>query len=128
VPSAIRLLGIILGAFACQAGLWAPIWAIALAGAGHGWVSPLFPSLGFLLAGPLAGAAWVWRDRRWGVLLGCLLALLFIASDYLLWSRTEREGLGYFWKAWDYGPSIMVVWFSAWLYPRRWSLPCSAFG
>jgi len=53
--------------------------------------------------------------------LGCVLVVLFTAGDYLLWSHTQREGFGYFWKVWDYGPTIVVLWFSAWLYPQALS-------
>ena len=118
ILSAIKPLDIILAVFACQAGLAAPVLAVTLSGAGHGWVSPFFPSFGLLLAGPFAGVAWVWRKRGWGLLLGCALAVLFTVGDYLLWFLTRREGFGYFCKVWDYGPAIVVLWFSAWLYPQ----------
>ena len=115
---AIKPLDIILAVFACLAGLMAPVWAIALGGAGHGWVSPLFSSLGMLLAGPLAGVACVWRNQRWGIWLACALALAFVAGDYLVWSLTRREGFGYFWKVWNYGPEIVAAWSCAWFYPQ----------
>jgi hypothetical protein len=120
--SSAKPLDIILAVFACLAGMAAPVWAFALAGGGHGWVSPLWPSLGVLLA----GAAWLGRKQPLSLLLSFFLALVFAAGDSLLWSRTQQEGLGYFWKAWHYGPSIVVLWFSAWLYPQ--ALVATVFG
>lgn len=93
-------------------GLFANFAAVALAGAGHGWCSPLSVSWIAVITGPLAGVAWARGNR----LLALTLLVFLLAADCLLVTMTFREGTRYFLKSWNHGDVTVVVWAGAWLY------------
>jgi hypothetical protein len=104
-------------AVAGMVGLCAPTLAFIIGGVGHGWVAPLFPSLGLVVVGPLVGVAWIWQDRWWGLILTCLLAVLLIAGDGFILSQTQAYMDG-FWRAWQRTTGFVIAWFVVWAYPH----------
>jgi hypothetical protein len=104
-------------ALAAMAGLSAPLLASILAAFGRGWVAPQLPSWGLVVVGPLVAVAWSWRDRRWGFLLACLLAVLLIAGDGFILAQTQ-ESMDGFRKAWQHAAPFVIVWFVVWAYPH----------
>ena len=94
--------------------LLAELIAFLLAGAGHGWVTPLSYSLLLFLAWPatLVVLALDHPRRR----LFCLLLLLAgLAADAALVRATLREGLQYFERGFTAGPVLDLIWIALWL-------------
>ena len=106
-------------AFLAKIGLLAAVTAIviafAMAGAGHGWTSPLLLSLTTLITHPLAGAVFAWRSRRWALVLAVALLVLMLAGDVALYFGTRSE-----WfmleKVWMSDPHIVLAWAVSWFY------------
>jgi hypothetical protein len=93
-------------------GLFTNIAAIALAGAGHGWCSPISVSWIALIMGPLAGVAWRLRSPLFALALLAVMA----AADCILVMETFKEGTYYFLKSWQSMPEAVVTWAGMWLY------------
>lgn len=88
--------------------------ALGLAGAGHGWVSPLFCGLILFLAWPatLAVLAIVRRRRR----LACaLLVGAGLVADAVLALSTLLEGTQYLERVLAVGSPLPVLWILLWL-------------
>jgi hypothetical protein len=104
--------------FVALAGLFpamlAEYLALEMAGAGHGWVSPLFCGAILFLAWPatLAVLAIVRRRRR----LACaLLVGAGLVADAVLALSTLLEGTQYFERVLALGSTIPVLWILLWL-------------
>jgi hypothetical protein len=88
--------------------------ALGLAGAGHGWVTPLWISIVLWGVYPLTTVRAL-RHPSFGV--DSLLVFLAIALDAALVVLTVREGTEYFWRAvkfiewWFFGLWI-AIWFA----------------
>jgi hypothetical protein len=95
-------------------GFFANIAAVGLAGAGHGWCTPISVSWAALIAGPLAGVACKLRSPLFAL---ALLALMVVA-DGLLVTETFKEGTYYFLKVWQSTPKAVVIWACLWLYAQ----------
>ena len=91
---------------------------LGLAGAGHGWIAPLFASLVLWAAYPLTfgRALDVFIIGRRGVRSEPGLLLAAAASDALLLWLTRREGVEYFWRVITiYGWATIAPWMTIWL-------------
>ena len=90
--------------------------AIGFGGAGHGWATPTMMSFPAVITNPLAGIAFVWRDRRWAKMLAVLVLTLSLAGDVALPIFTFWEGTSYFHRSWNKAASLIVCWAVAWSY------------
>ena len=98
-----KRLGVSLGLLVAFAG---QLIALALAGAGHGWITPFWASIVLWIAYPLA-------LLRVGKLP---LVVMAIAGDAMLMTQTAREGIEYFWKVVRFdGWAVVVLWLAIWL-------------
>jgi hypothetical protein len=106
------------GIIAGPAGLSAPIFALLLAGAGHGWCTPIQVCWIAFATSPLVVLSWGFRRRWWGQALALLLIAVFAAADFLLvtWTQGELEYLNLVWERG--GGMVMMMWFAVWLYPQ----------
>lgn len=90
--------------------------AVAMAGAGHGWITPFWASFILWIVLPLTFANETpfgrYRKSTKRYLLG-LVAAGVAADAALLWATID-EGTQYFWTAIDMATSFSVLWLSIW--------------
>ena len=88
---------------------WAAVFtAFALAGAGHGWLSPIQVCWIGLLTGPLILVGWHHRRKWWGQALAMLLIAVLVAADYEVVKRTMKDTTN-FEKVWRLGPEAVIT-------------------
>src|ERR1700722_9644196 len=75
--------------------------ALLLGGFGHGWGSPLVPSMFALVGYPLLGIAVAMPPSQSRLALSVLLIFAAITGDLALISATREEGSQYFHRAFD---------------------------
>jgi FtsH-binding integral membrane protein len=94
------------------------LFAFAMGGAGHGWLTPLFVSLSGFVLFPLTFSCAATRASR--TLCMAVLVLLALA-DVALYLKTQNEGVEYFYRAGGFG----LFWIAMWLaghVPAAWPL------
>jgi hypothetical protein len=106
--------GIVLGSLALQASIAAPLLAILLAGAGHGWCAAIQVSWITVFMGPLTIVGAVFRRQYWALAISCVLLGLMASADHTLMARTRGEQ-EYFERVWEQAPVLVVGWFAAWV-------------
>lgn len=93
-------------------------FAFVMAGAGHGWITPLFVGLSGFVLFPLA--CWCMAARPGRAICIAVLVLLAL-SDLALYLKTQTEGVEYFHRAGGFG----LFWIALWLaghVPAAWPL------
>ncbi len=107
---------------------WAAVFsAFALAGAGHGWLSPIQVCWIGLLTGPLILVGWHHRRKWWGQALAMLLIAVLVAADYEVVKRTMKDTTNLE-KVWRLGPEAVITWLVAWSYPQLVALATPVVG
>jgi hypothetical protein len=104
------ILLVIIGVF-----LWFPaqVLAFGLAGAGHGWVIPLFITMPLILLYPLAMIA-AFRKSDRSFITGMIVFFFAISLNGILIKSSLDEGR-YFEKVWNLNPYICLCWIVFWL-------------
>jgi hypothetical protein len=95
-------------------GLGAAVTALELAGAGHGFASPLAVCGISLALAPLAGVAWAIRHSRTGRVIGWVLVAVSALADVGLVGLTVREGVSYCAKVWHEKRIAFIIWLLFW--------------
>jgi hypothetical protein len=111
-----------LSGVAFWAGWGAAILSFIMAGAGHGWVAPLWVSLIDPLLPPLAWLAWFFRPRLWARVLALLLFVAAWAAALLLFISTRTGNIYYARRMWNEGAWLVCLWAAAWTYVLLQSL------
>jgi hypothetical protein len=106
---------IVLVALTAQATFAAPMLAFLLAGAGHGWCTPIQVCWIALVTGPLGIVAWIFHRKWWGQVVAVGDLAVMLRADYLLREGTKAES-EYFANVWDRGAQVVVTWFAVWLF------------
>ena len=90
--------------------------ALATAGAGHGWTTPLWASflLWIVLPATFATISPLGRQRFGGKHELLALVALAIAADAALIWATIREGTQYFWVAMETATPFPILWLAIW--------------
>lgn len=97
------------GAIGVLVGLFSLYVALAMTGAGHGWVTPFFFSLACPILFPLAAVRLARADRG-GVGMSVAIVILAVVLDLLLLNATISEGVGYMHRV----GGIAWLWLSLW--------------
>ena len=100
------------------AGLHAFALAVVLAGAGHGWGSPLRASCAAFFLGPLTLLACCSTHRSWVRVMCAALLAAGLGCDVLLFALTRSEGIEYVSKTWAKFPEGVIGWGVVWVFMR----------
>ena len=100
------------------AGINAAAFSFVVAGAGHGWCSPVWFSLFAILLGPLTWLAQCSVRRSRVQAMCAFLLCVGLACDALLFAQTQNEGVGYVTKSWVQAPEFVVAWAAMWAFVR----------
>jgi hypothetical protein len=106
---------VIIGVF-----LWFPaqVLAFGLAGAGHGWVIPLFITMPLILLYPLAMIA-AFRKSESSFIVGMIVFFFAISLNGIL-IKSSLDESRYFKNIWNNDPYICLCWIVFWL---GWQVP-----
>jgi hypothetical protein len=88
--------------------------ALAVAGAGHGWIAPARICWTTLLIGPLAGVAWSYRRKRIGRILCFVLLVITFGTDLILLVDTWRDSQHPFSRLWESERQAIITWLILW--------------
>jgi hypothetical protein len=86
-----------------------------MAGAGHGWTTPLPVSTAMLIGFPAFGAATAVRNRTACLIVVLLVLVCLLASDWYLVMVTGTEGREYFRRALESMPEFTIPWLTIWI-------------
>src|SRR6476620_3230674 len=87
--------------------------AALLAGAGHGWMSAIWCSLGVFIL-PVFGVAFAYQRTRLGETLLRVVAAAMVVIDIIIVGSSQQEGWSYFNKVAERLPLELGVWMSCW--------------
>src|ERR1700730_2674000 len=79
-----RVASSVVGAVAIYSAFLTPLLAFAIAGAGHGWITPVKYTWVGILSGPLTALAWNRRHDWLGPCLGAYLICFFVAITFVM--------------------------------------------
>jgi hypothetical protein len=102
---------------------FASMLALGMAGAGHGWVTPFFFSMGLFLAYPAVLLRLAAIGPKWFVVDLVIVGLAGIA-DLALFVATLREGTEYFWRVVDAFAWAPILWLLLWFAWQPIALYC----
>lgn len=102
---------------------FASLLAFAMAGAGHGWVTPMLFSLALYPLYPFVLLRMTAIGPKWRR-LDLVIVWLAGIGDALLVLATIQEGTHYFWRVMDAGGLFVMLWLSIWFGWQALALRC----
>jgi hypothetical protein len=90
---------------------------IFLTGVGHGWMSGSYSLYGVLVI-PVFGVALAFRGEKRGMILAAIAFIGMLIIDWLIYSATMKEGVGYFRKTGEFGR----LWVGFWVGWQVWAI------
>jgi hypothetical protein len=112
----LAIVGLLIAAFALML-------AVGMAGAGHGWVTPMLFSMGLFVAYPAVLLRLTATGPEWLVLDRVIVGLAGLADVALLFA-TIQEGMEYFWRVFGSVALMPILWLAIWFAWQGLALYC----